>query len=462
MKNYWGKISFPAHSGLNSRHDPPCANTSEQPSHFDHAWSDRPFKQYPQHVLVSVGVLVLGLIGCSPSYEATTEVSPPSTLVQSTHSSQNVLSQNASSQNADVDALIKLGPRVAGTPVMEQASRYLMEEYRKAGYVAEVQTFTYEKFEDQGSTLRVNGSTLKGLALRGTATAQPTARLVAVPNVGRTADFASVDVRGAIAIVQRGEIPFSEKAKNAAAAGAVGLVIVNNAPDDFMGTLTQETTLPVLGISGEQGKPLLERARQESLSASLTVNAGRRQVTGRNVVAHLPGVTQPKVLLGGHYDSVVDSPGGNDNASGTATVLAIARQLSRTPQARDVWFVAFDGEEDGLHGSRAFVKTAQPQLLKGLKGMLNFDMVGVNEQLRVSGTPALTQLAKAAETDVETAGSAGGSSDHASFAAADVPILFFHRGLDPNYHKPTDTIVEPKLVNETAEVALKVIEQLLQ
>lgn len=355
----------------------------------------------------------------------------------------------------DVRALVKLGPRVAGTKVMDRASTYLIEQYRKAGYVAEVQTFTYPKFEDLGSSLTVDGTTIKGQALNGSRSLKPTAPLVAVPNVGRTADFASVDVKGAIAIVRRGEIRFLEKAQNAATAGAVGLIVVNTKPGDLYGSLGGDAKIPVLALSGEQGKSLLDRA-SSPLQVSLNVNTRQRVVTGRNIVAHLEGVTQPSVLLGGHYDSVSGAPGANDNASGTAVVLEIARNLSGTSLARQVWFIAFDGEEDGLHGSKAFVSAAKPQFLSGLDAMLNFDMVGVNALLRVGGTSSLTALLKTVDGEISIF-QANSDSDHAPFANADVPVLFFYRGQDPNYHTPNDKQVDPNLLDETARVGLDVV-----
>jgi Zn-dependent M28 family amino/carboxypeptidase len=312
-----------------------------------------------------------------------------------------------------------------------------------------------------GSTLTVDGRTIKGQSLNGSVGGKPTAPLIVVPNVGRSADFTTVSVKGAIAIVRRGEIRFLEKAQNAAAAGAVGLVIVNTEPGNLYGTLGDAVNIPVLALSGEQGGPLLERSHSAQQTASLAVNTRQRTVTGRNVVAHLPGVIRPSVLLGGHYDSVAGSPGANDNASGTAVVLAIARKTAKTPLARQAWFVAFDGEEDGLHGSRAFVKTAEPQFLKGLKGMLNFDMVGVNDQLRVGGSESLTALIKAANPEVSTFIGGRGGSDHASFASAGVPVLFFYRGQEPNYHSPNDKQVDPRLLDETAKVGLDVLQKLL-
>lgn len=405
-----------------------------------------------QLLVAGASVVSFGVAGCTPQPEKVQALS-------SAPLKQNQ-SINPSRVGADVQALVKLGPRVAGTPVMNKASTYLIEEYRKAGYVTKVQTFTYSKFQDLGSNITIGGRTIEGRALNGSQAGKITAPLVLVPNVGRTADFASVNVKGAVAIVQRGEIRFLEKAQNATAAGAIGLAIVNNEPGNFPGTLGGAAKIPVLALSGDLGSPLIERVQSERIEASLNVNTRQGTVTGRNVIAHLKNVTQPSVLLGGHYDSVPGSPGANDNASGTAVVLEIARNLSGTSLARQAWFVAFDGEEDGLHGSRAFVEAAKPQFLSQLKGMLNFDMVGVNNQLLVGGTKSLTTLAQAADSGVSTFGGSGGS-DHASFAAADVPVLFFYRGQEPNYHSPNDKQVAPKLLEETTQLGLDVVKRLL-
>jgi aminopeptidase YwaD len=383
-------------------------------------------------------------------------------VVESLPKAEAKQSDRINANYADVEALVNMGARVAGTPVMEKASAYLVEEYRKAGYITQVQTFNYQKFVDSGSNLIVNGAKIEGKALNNTIPGKLNAPLVAVPNVGRTSDFEQVNVKGAIAIVRRGEIRFSEKADHATAAGAIGLVIVNNKPGDLDGGMLGEPPkIPVLALSSERGNPLLEQAQNAPVNISLNVNAQQQVVTGRNVIAHLPGVTKPNIILGAHYDSVPGSPGANDNASGTAVVLALARNLSHTNLGRQAWFVAFDGEEDGLHGSRAFVNTAKPEFLSGLKGMLNFDMVGVNEELGIGGTSSLTTFAKNVKPDMKVLGSYAGS-DHTPFAKKGVPVLFFYRGQEPNYHTPNDKTVDPKLLNQTAQVALDIVKRLLQ
>ncbi len=377
---------------------------------------------------------------------------------------QRTLNQTDNQVFTDVQNLVNMGPRVAGTQTNEKASAYIEQQYRKAGYTTRIQTFTYSKFRDAGSSLTVDGTNIKANAFKGSAPGKLSARLVAVPNFARTNDFAKVNVKGAIAIVKRGEIRFTEKVNNAVNAGAVGVVIVNNKSGNLVGgTLTQSSKIPVLGISSDEGNKLYARSQTAPLTINVNANGQNIDVTGRNVIAYQEGVTQPKVILGGHFDSVELAPGANDNASGTAVVLDIARRVSKTPLARQAWFIAFDGEEDGLHGSRAFVNAATPQFLSELKGMMNFDMVGVNDKLLIGGSSELTKIAQVVQPKAELFGAsyANGASDHASFTTKGVPILFFYRGMEPNYHTPNDKTVDPKLLDETTQAGLDIFKRLI-
>jgi len=115
---------------------------------------------------------------------------------------------------------------------MDPASTYLIDEYRKAGYV---QTFTYPKFEDLGSNLSVGKTTIEG-GIEWLASGQPTAPLVAV--LMWASRRASVDVKGAIAIVRRGEIRFLKRLRMQRR--LVGLTLVNTEPGNISGTLGGE------------------------------------------------------------------------------------------------------------------------------------------------------------------------------------------------------------------------------
>ena len=400
-------------------------------------------------------IILIGVVLVTLEYDARQYNSESTVAVSSTSSSVAADTR----VNRDVEALVAIGSRVAGTPTNEKALAYLNSEYQKAGYETEVQTFIYSKFEDRGSSLKVDDNVIAGRALNGSPPGSPSAAIALVPNLGRKEDFQQVNVEGKIAVVRRGEIRFSDKASNAEAAGAVGLIIINNESGNFTGTLVEKTDIPVLSIAGEQGKALLQNA-DSSRQATLKVDTVRRQVTGRNLIARPADSIQPEVIIGGHYDSVAGSPGANDNASGTAVVLELARRLAGTPQTDRVWFIAFDGEEDGLHGSRAFVDNATPQFLSRLSGMINFDMVGINKSLKVGGTPSLATLVRK-DRSLSQLGTVGGS-DHIPFAKAEVPVLFFTRGLDPNYHKPGDLKVNPQLLDETVEAGLEVTRQILE
>jgi aminopeptidase YwaD len=361
----------------------------------------------------------------------------------------------------DVQALVNMGMRVINTPGIEKARGYLVEQYREAGYKTEIQTFTYSKFIDNGSNLTVDGTTVTGHAIENSRPGKVQAPLIVVPNVGRKSDFAKVNVKDAIAIVKYGETDIFEKARNAQEKGAIGLIIFNNQPGDLDTALAEKSNIPVLSISSTQGNRLIKLTEKTPLNITLNVNCENQVITGRNIIAHLEGVTQPKIILGGHYDTVPGSPGANDNASGTVAVLAVARKIIGTPLARQTWFVAFDGEEEGLYGSRAFADKASPKLLTGLKAMMNFDMVGVNQKLRIGGTPSLNSFVKAtSQVKLVGSGNANDGSDHESFAAKGVPILFFNRGEESNYHTPNDKVVDPRLLNETIKVGLDIVKRI--
>jgi len=355
-----------------------------------------------------------------------------------------------------LSAVLNFGPRVTGSEANEQARAYLERELRTLGYTTRRENFSYSRFDDLGSDVRAGDRSVPGQALQGTPGGEVSAPVVRVPGVGTPEEFGRVNVRGRIAVVARGQLPFAQKAANALRAGAAGLIVVNNEAGELRGTLGERVELPVLGVPSAAGATLRDGER-----VTLRVRVREGKVRGVNVVAFKSGVTRPELLFGGHLDSVPRSPGANDNLSGTLAVLELARRAVNTPLAARSFFVLFDGEEDGLRGSRAFVKD-NARLVEGLKAMFNFDMVGVNATpLAVGGDAGLVTLARRETPTLGPLGGGGGGSDHAPFIQAGVPALFFHRGLDPNYHQPTDTVADPGLIRETVDVALKTVDAVL-
>ncbi len=185
-------------------------------------------------------------------------------------------------------------------------------------------------------------------------------------------------------------------------------------------------------------------------------------VIGR-LVAGAPALLPGVIVIGAHYDHLgsggfgsldPDSRaihnGADDNASGTVALIEAARRLSdrRGTLRRDVVFVAFSGEEHGLIGSSAFVRSLPAGLhVDEIIAMLNMDMVGRLEQgrLQVLGGDSAEEwkevvapLCERLALDCVIQGDGFGSSDHSSFFAAGIPVLHFFTGAHSEYHRPSD------------------------
>ena len=201
----------------------------------------------------------------------------------------------------------------------------------------------------------------------------------------------------------------------AAEAGASAVIIYNDRAGPFPGSLKEPMPVPVLGLDGQAGQNLAAQAASNPVSVRVTVQAELVQRVTANVVAQRPGRGGRVLLIGGHYDSVRDSPGGNDNASGMAVVLELARVLSTyvLPDDLTLYVVAFGAEEDGLRGSRYFVDRLDEQQRQAVVAMLNYDMIGVGAVLGVGGSTELTDLAAQLAEQQGLDGTPAGSGDSA-------------------------------------------------
>ena len=182
-------------------------------------------------------------------------------------------------------------------------------------------------------------------------------------------------------------------------------------------------------------------------------------ITGRNVIGYINNDAKNTIVIGAHYDHLGyggdgslfrDSikaihNGADDNASGTAIMLDLARKLNNTNTNNNYLFIAFSGEEMGLLGSNYFVKNPTINT-KAVSYMINMDMVGrlkKDSALAVYGTgtsPIFKQVLKAHNTKFKLIEneSGVGPSDHTSFYLADIPVLHFFTGQHEDYHKPGD------------------------
>jgi hypothetical protein len=213
-------------------------------------------------------------------------------------------------------------------------------------------------------------------------------------------------------------------------------------------------------------RDLVPRSRAlPGVTVDYTQRLAPNRRTLRNVVGILPGTDDAKdeeaVVLGGHYDHVglggrfSSSPertgeihnGADDNASGVAALIEIGRAAAadRSRFPRSLVFVAFAGEERGLHGSAHY--TDHPTIpISDTIAMVNLDMIGrPRGSVEVGGMTTATALRAEVEAAAKTAGIAvraggpgAGRSDDSSFLDKRVPALHLFTGFHDDYHRPTD------------------------
>jgi hypothetical protein len=186
------------------------------------------------------------------------------------------------------------------------------------------------------------------------------------------------------------------------------------------------------------------------------------------------------MVITAHYDhlGVRDASiyhGADDNASGVTVLLALARQCRSAPFLHDAIFVAFDAEEMGLQGARAFVKALPIPSNRTIALNINFDMVarGDKNELYIAGThhtptlkPVLEPVAGRSKIKVLFGHDSGGGqndwttqSDHAAFHEAGIPFIYFGVEDHPDYHKPTDTAdkIDPAFFYQSALTILDAV-----
>ena len=297
-------------------------------------------------------------------------------------------------------------------------------------------------------------------------------------------DWAGVDARDRIALALDGApSPLSgvktsrlEKLIAARRAGARALLVVSDtlpslgatgaAVSIVSATVTPAAADALLAPAGTTLARLAEPLARRGAPASVVVAGARADIrvalevadrNAVNVIGILPGadptLADEALVVGAHYDHLGLSggavyAGADDNASGTAVVVGLARAFAAAgPGERTLVFALFGAEELGLVGSGRYVKAPAVPLSR-TAAMLNFDMVGRlrDGALTVSGVESGSRLRDVAREAARAVGvkaslrdSPYGASDHAQFYEAGAPVLFFHTGAHPDYHKPSDT-----------------------
>lgn len=370
--------------------------------------------------------------------------------------------------------------RVAGFEGEHDAANYLVKEFKDLGIKTRKQMVKdIVGYISETPKLNIDGIDIESKALTYSNGTKGIEGELVYCGLGKTQDFDNISVKGKIALIKRGDISFAEKVDNATANGAKGVIIYNNTQGALNGTLGEysKSRVASVGLDYETGEGLKGRIENgEKLTTSIKLDTQVEENSySYNVVANIPAAKNPRtaqtIVLGAHFDSV-QCPGANDNASGTAAVLEIARILSQQEYKEklnyNIEIVAFGAEEIGLIGSQEYVKSLQDSgRIDNVKGMINLDMIGVGAAIQTYNInpQASHDITDIAEKHVKQLGYDysghynSSSSDHAPFEVAGVPSVFLQYSPDPNYHTDLDITeaIDPQNVENMMNVVLNMI-----
>ena len=389
----------------------------------------------------------------------------------------------------------KLEGRRAGTVGESMAADYISRQFQQAGLVPRgdnnnwLQAFDINDGKDirTSSHFLINGNELTlnkdyfplAFSGNGNLEAMPA---IALPETGmpwfidlkewieENAGNPHFDLNGKI----------QEYAIEATNKGASALVLYNSSstPDQLAFDAKDRSPtskIPVVYLTRQASGRFLKDA-SASIDTKIKIELGEKKRKGHNVVGFADNGAANTVILGAHFDHLGFGEDGNsmlrndvtqihngadDNASGTAALIELAKMLKPSKlKANNYLFIAFSGEELGLFGSKYF--TEHPTIDLGKTDyMVNMDMVGrlsdSSKVLTIGGIGTspnwVTTITSVPNKYfvIKYDSSGTGPSDHTSFYRKKIPVIFFFTGLHPDYHRPTD---DANKINYTGELMI--------
>ena len=378
------------------------------------------------------------------------------------------------------------GTRVVGSPGYEASVDFVLGVLEEAGYDVETEAVDMPAFTQASPTvLELVGPTTRTWADDGdlramifSGSGDVTARVTAAEGGCEAGDLAGFP-EGDVALLEPGPCLRRDQVVNAQAAGASAVVFPYETAAE--GRPLRPTLLypdgieiPALCVTPEVGEALAPEGG-EPPTVHIAVDATSTWIQPESVIAQTSrGDPGRVVMLGAHLDSVMDGPGINDNGSGVAMLLELARWLASRETEATVRFAFWAGEEEGLYGSRDYAAALVDDERDALEAYLDLDMVASPNFVRyvMADAPAVPEIAEGNAriqdlftTYFEGLGQevepidTGGGADHGPFAQAGVPVggLFagsadpktpeqveLHGGeagelMDPCYHQACDT-----------------------
>jgi len=399
-------------------------------------------------------VLGLVLLASACSSSPPTEGPSPTAVATDGSTPASVPEVTVEGMRAHLEALQRIadehgGTRAVGTPGYEASVEYVAGVLRDAGYELELRSVDVPVFEQDAPTVLerlepsrrawVDGTDLRAMLF--SASGEVRARVTAADG-GCEPDDLSGFPEGDVALLEPGPCLRREQVVNAQNAGASAVVFPY--PDTEAGRPLRPTLLypdgievPALAVTPDVGDALAPDAG-EPPTVLIRVGATSRWDEAESVIAETPSGDPARiVMLGAHLDSVMDGPGINDNGSGVAMLLEVARWLASREAGATVRFAFWAGEEEGLYGSRDYVQALPAEEREAMLAHLNLDMVGSPNFVRyvLADAPLDPSAAGGNEMirdlftgyfsdrglDVEPIETHGGA-DHGPFAAEGIPV----------------------------------------
>lgn len=385
----------------------------------------------------------------------------------------------------------KLEGRRTGTPGEQLAVTYITEQFKEAGLAPRGTEYFTQNFPvndgkkmDGVTELRINGSLLetgKDYFVFPYSPDQSIESMVSmsIQEIGVPWFFDLKEVLEENKNNPHFDLPvfIHDNYKGLKNKGAVALMFYNSSSADDKLVFdskdkSERLDIPAVYISKTAAQKYLSD-KSATLSLKLRTSISDKVRTGHNIIGYIDNKAPATVILGAHYDHLGYGEDGNsmirtgeknihngadDNASGTAALIELARMLKKSKATSNNYlFIAFSGEELGLFGSKYF--TENPTVdLKTVNYMINMDMVGrlndSSKTLTIGGYGTSPAWATVIDRNYYVSSSAAkktgpslvikidssgtGPSDHTSFYRKDIPVLFYFTGLHQDYHKPSD------------------------
>jgi aminopeptidase YwaD len=401
----------------------------------------------------------------------------------------------------------KLSGRNTGSKGEKRSYDYLSEQYKKMGLLPKGESgflqpfsFTYGKKMSGKNQLMLNGEALQldedFYPLNFSANGKVKGKIVDVgfgivaPSIGYDSYQNLSNLKGNIYLIEcstpEGDSPHSKyspfadiktRIQQAKSKGAIAVIFTNTTQDaeDLKANLEINSATEEIPVIFLKASTLKKYRHAEFNTASITTNLEKIALTGHNIAAFIDNGAPLTVVIGAHYDHLGYGEYGNslyrgepgihngadDNASGTAAVVELARHFQHNgiKENNNYLFLNFSGEELGLIGSKYWLEHATIDTSK-INFMVNMDMIGrydADKGMEISGlgtSPDAFNFIRTISYDelkFKLSESGTGPTDHASFYYANIPVLNFFTGTHEDYHKPSD---DADKINYPAEASI--------